>query len=86
VAVLFSARGLPQQAQALDGRAPIGALTASGKSSSEGLREILTFWVSHRFVAAIVHDQIFPSAYIESQVETSTNRLTSTIEKLLMLA
>jgi len=27
------------------------ALTASGKSSSEGLREILGIWVSHRFVA-----------------------------------
>ncbi len=44
---------LPQQAQALDDGRLFGALTASGKSSSEGLREILGFWVGHRFAAVI---------------------------------
>ncbi len=43
-------RILPQQAQALDDGRLFGALTASGKSSSEGLREIPRFWVGHRFV------------------------------------
>lgn len=46
----ISADGLPQQAQALDDGRLFGALTASGKSSSEGLREIFRFWVGHRFV------------------------------------
>jgi len=49
--VVFCVPTLPQQAQALaDEGAYRRTLTANGKSSSEGLREILGFWVGHRFV------------------------------------